>query len=34
MLPLMSCICNDMFASGTFKLVFGDAILYSVVFGN
>jgi len=34
MLPKINFICNEMFVFGTFKLVFGDSILYSVVFGN
>ena len=34
MFPKTSFVCNEMFVFGTFKLVFDDSKLYSVVFGN
>ena len=34
MFPKVRYICNETFVFDTFKLVFGDSIIYSVVFGN
>ena len=34
MFPKVRYICNETFVFDTFKHVFGDSILYSVVFGN
>jgi len=34
MFPKVRFIYNETFVFDTFKLVFGDSILYSVVFGN